>query len=1078
MDMQEYKNARSQLTEWLKRQLEGPATTTTNGDLIGISPLDRYPVGVLYPIDKSGDGLDPACEDTDDITVNKAAEEGEDEIFVKRRYVPPSSIGFSFFVANSDWQLQIIAQASRYKLSNDLSIDDQGKIRKNGKFAATKEHHFTREVLGGDEYALTVHREGEYPIFPMKVNQDTEYLGSISVLEFAHEDGKIVTVSMVNKQTIHSIQAQDPTTSNDYWQKVFKSLFEIQLDCYIDKGRIGEYPDVSYQDLSQEYQELHLQYQHKKVYAIGHGAAVDWTVQEGIVQRIYSDFLPTYEVPNITAAIDIESEFNILSLENLSLIKDHRESICKILTDFVDGYVAWINKQTTNVHSFEEPKKRVGLDIIERMHIAEQRMRQGIVLLRNDDYVCESFGLANKAMMQQMQQSGFEIPEWRPFQLAFFLLSLASCVDENDRHREEVDLIWFPTGGGKTEAYLAVAAFVIFWRRLKFSASSGGTVSFMRYTLRLLTTQQFMRACRLICAMELMRRSDSRLGSEEISIGLWVGSSSSPNNLNQAQDIVDKIKSGKQDEISKFVITACPWCQAPFTAIDDNVKITSHSFSFYCTNPRCDYGKHSISLPCHVVDEVLYERPPTLLVGTLDKFAMLAWNENTQAFFGKHGNRPPELIIQDELHLISSALGSIAGIYEAAISTVIEQKNIYPKYIASTATIKEARSQVNKLFARQPAIFPPAGISSDDSYFAKVVSLEQEPGRLYLGYLAPMLSRQKNLAPLAAALLMAPIVLFSESSDAEALLDAWWTMLVYHGSLKGVGNSHNSFNILVKDFCQRLMNEYLQNQGIDPKQAEQDPTYRLMQSRLQLTIAQLTSNSTAQQNETTFSRLALKRDNSEAIDIALATNMVSVGLDVSRMALMVINGQPITTAEYIQASSRVGRSKVPGLVIANYYRDQSRSLSHYENFKAYHQSFYRHVEPTSVTPYTFQARKRALHAGLVIALRHSIQSLANNNGAGAFNKEDTHTQSVIQAYTRRCVQADPERQADIEANMEQLVNEWHYFVETPSINQKCYQAKDKTKDSLLYHHGKPRNGEWATLNSMRNVENTGLVKLI
>lgn len=1096
MNKQNYTKSRLRVTDWLRSQLIGPATDINNGDLSGISPLSRYPIGVLYPIDASGEGIDPACEDNDDVTLGKSSEEDNEEVFVKRRYVPPSSVGFSFFVANSDWQLQIDASASRYQLADHLQLNADGQIRKEGKYASTEDWAFNREQLGGDGHTVTIDHEGEYPVFFVNEAGGVKPLAFINVLEYDHDSGKIITISLVNKQVIDDANAGDY-----YWQRAFKSLFEVTLDCYIEQGVIGEYPDISYQDLSLEYQELHLQYQHKKVYAIGHGAAVDWKIADKVnddiksstikdnevnnsiaAAHIYTDFMPTYEVPIVTADIAINADFDVLLLKNLINIQDNRLQICGALDEFIDGYQQWINTQRADVDKFDDTRRQVGTGIIERMDVAKSRMRQGVHLLKNDSVVAEAFGLANQAMREQMIQSGDDVPKWRPFQLAFVLLSLASCIDETDDYRQELDLIWFPTGGGKTEAYLAVAAFVILWRRLSFSAvAAGGTVSMMRYTLRLLTTQQFMRACRLICALELLRLDYPRLGEERISIGLWVGSNSSPNTLRQAQDIVNKIQGGKREEMSQFVLTSCPWCQSSFDNVAKNIKISFKSFDFHCSNLQCAFGAQNIALPCQVVDEVLYVKPPTLLVGTLDKFAMLAWKPETQSFFGRHGNRPPELIIQDELHLISSALGSIAGIYEAAISTVIEQKLVGPKYIASTATIKEANTQVKKLFAQQPAIFPPVGISSEDSYFAKTVALDEQPGRLYLGYLAPMLSRQRNLAPLAAALLIAPLLLFSKDADAEVLLDAWWSMLVYHGSLKGVGNSHNSFNILVKEHYERLMQEYQQQKGLDNEQIEQDDVWQLMKKRLpsRLNIAQLTSNSTAQQNETTFSRLKFERTNPDSIDVALATNMVSVGLDVSRMSLMVVNGQPITTAEYIQASSRVGRSHVPGIVITNYYRDQSRSLSHYENFRAYHQSFYRYVEPTSVTPYTYQARKRALHAGLVIVLRHSIPFMLVDNDARNFDKNDVHIQAVIQAFINRCSNADPERRQEIEAHVKQIVNEWHQIVATDIDNSVCYSAlDDRSKQSLLYRHGQSERGQWATLQSMRNVENTGLMKLL
>ena len=144
------------------------------------------------------------------------------------------------------------------------------------------------------------------------------------------------------------------------------------------------------------------------------------------------------------------------------------------------------------------------------------------------------------------------------------------------------------------------------------------------------------------------------------------------------------------------------------------------------------------------------------------------------------------------------------------------------------------------------------------------------------------------------------------------------------------------------------------------------------------------------------------------LDAVLATNMVSVGLDVARLAVMVVNGQPLTTAEYIQATSRVGRADVPGLVVCNYYRHQARSLSHYESFRPYHESFYRFVEPSSVTPYTYQVRSRALHAAFVIAIRHACADMQSNGAAGNFNREAPEVRDVIEWFKQRCASATAE----------------------------------------------------------------------
>ncbi len=469
------------------------------------------------------------------------------------------------------------------------------------------------------------------------------------------------------------------------------------------------------------------------------------------------------------------------------------------------------------------------------------------------------------------------------------------------------------------------------------------------------------------------------------------------------------------------------------------------------------------------MDDALYVDPPTFLIATIDKFARLAWEERTNSFFGMNINRPPELIIQDELHLISGALGSVAGIYEAALDTVLIHQGIRPKYIASTATIRMAQEQVRRLYGKSVAIFPPPGLNCDDSFFAKTIPLDLRPGRMYLGYLAPSLNRQQCMAPLAAALLAAPQILFGEGQvDQQILLEAWWTLVIYHGSLKGVGNSHNLFNVDVGNYFKRLVQE-AKTQGIlvdrNPRQ-----------------VAQLTSVSTAEENARVFARLELSRENDQCLDAALATNMISVGLDVARLALMIINGQPLTTAEYIQASSRVGRSEVPGMVFANYYRDQARSLSHYENFRPYHESFYRFVEPTSITPYTFQSRRRALHAALVIALRHGCPHLLANNQAASFDPENPLTRQVIETLTRRCSQADKERGPEIKRHIERLVQEWKGQADhCRSVKRQLdYTAPQKINNTnrLLHNHDDKIKGLWPTLQSMRNVENIALLKQV
>ncbi len=614
----------------------------------------------------------------------------------------------------------------------------------------------------------------------------------------------------------------------------------------------------------------------------------------------------------------------------------------------------------------------------------------------------------------------------------------------------------------------------------------------MRYTLRLLTSQQFLRASKVVCALELIRQGKvDSFGREPFSIGLWVGSASSPNTFSQVSKILE------EKQYSKLVLSACPWCNAKFT--ERNYISTQNSFHFTCHNNSCDFGEIKDNIiPCNVVDVALYSQPPSLLIATVDKFARLAWEERAGSFFGREGNRPPELIIQDELHLISSALGSIVGLYEVAIETVLVARGMRAKYIASTATIKNAQKQVQTLFAKEMAIFPPSGLRYDDSYFAKTVPLEKKAGRMYVGYLAPLLDRQHCLEPLAGVLLSNPIHLFK---DDEEYMDKWWTQIVYHGSLKGVGNSRTLYQSGIKSYLTKFTIEsmkkeidehypnFLDNKNLkgfdDFKKIDNPKVKAIVDKYLPLRdidVRTLTSNQTAQENAEIFEALGKDKDDSSSIDVALATNMISVGLDVSRLALMIINGQPLTTAEYIQASSRVGRGETPGLVFVNYYKTQARSLSHYENFRSYHDSFYRFVEPSSLTPFTFQARSRALHSALVIAMRHSNIGLLENDKSGEFNIESEVVKKVIKGMKIRCKLAIGKNRETIQKvnnHIDKLLREWESEVQYCKKNKikLVYNSNDRGVNNLICNF-EEKNGLWQTLQSMRNVESSALVKLL
>ena len=1068
---------RDRLYAWLRRCLIDDGESLT-----GIKPLDRYQTGILFPVVRGEFGLDPGGEEADagSAAVDDEGDAADSEQQAqgasprKRRFVPPSSVGFSFFVAGDQVRLQLIPRALGYVPGDER--DERGQFR--GEY-------WSPALLGGDSEGLNLAAPTSQRVHTHR-ELVFEEQAELLVLWRPLEGGWLITASLSNTQSLEPNEdgRQDAKERNE------KALFDVGLECVIDAGEVGPYPGVSYEQLNDEEQELELQYRAHRVYAIGHGAAVDWELREGRVHSIRTEFLPRVEVLAVSAEVGGAGQ-EALSLAWLAGMEDDVGGRCDALERFISGYERWVTGVQGQMEQFAGARQNAATRIHNRMTVAVRRMRQGARLLRDDALAVRALALANEAMLNQMTQTdraAGRVPRqdyrWRPFQLAFLLLTLEPTVNEHSDGRDLLDLIWFPTGGGKTEAYLGLMAFLICWRRMKFGATGGGTAVLMRYTLRLLTKDQFRRASRLICALDLLRRQDARLGTEPVTLGLWVGAASSPNTFKKAKELVDEAVDADARPPSLLVIDACPWCGAAFD-VQDNYDAGAKHFHFNCTNPECDFGQESPGrLPCNVVDAALYESPPTLLLATIDKFARLAWEERAGAFFGVTGNRPPELVIQDELHLIASALGSVAGLYEAGVETVLAMRGVTPKYIASTATIRMADDQVRRLYGREAAIFPPPGLDADDSYFARTVPLSEKPGRLYVGYLAPARDRAHCLAPLAGALLAAPEALFSDQEDSEALLDAWWTMLMYHGSLKGVGISRNALQD-IETFMARFQAEEADRRkraGDDTEAGRATAPAWARVQQLAERVTQLTSHMSADENAATFDRLRHPHTHPKALDLVLATNMVSVGLDVARLAVMVINGQPLTTAEYIQASSRVGRAKVPGLVVANYYRDQARSLSHYESFRAYHESFYRYVEPTSVTPYTYQARMRALHAALVIAMRLGNGRLADSTAAGDFDPSEPGTAKIIEELKLRCRRADKDRGDDTARHLDDLARQWADAAQRArtQLERLVYSGRDNDqKDQrLLYTHDAHIQGLWPTLNNMRNVENTSIVKIL
>ncbi|QWD22488.1 hypothetical protein G6688_05070 [Polynucleobacter paneuropaeus] len=865
-------------------------------------------------------------------------------------------------------------------------------------------------------------------------------------------------------------------------------------------------------------------YRKDRTFAIGHGCSSDWiTGRPESVNEVWTDYLPVFETPSVSADLAVkidDQDFNLqVSMRKLSGIEsnDGLEDIALLISAYSD----WIEKQINESKSLSGIHLETAKILIDRCKECLRRITEGYDLISSSDstnaHIKKAFQLANHAMLisQVLSQnnkerepsfnqldaiSGWSIqyPDlgdliknsprgyWRPFQIAFLLMSLKGIVDDSSPDRETVDLIWFPTGGGKTEAYLGLTAFTLFYKALIGETCSGATV-LMRYTLRLLTAQQFERAAILICAMEYLRDSISELiDTKPFSIGLWVGKQSTPNKRDEGRQLLRQLGRNPNAE-NPFVLLKCPWCGAHFgrtsTGSRRNVVFgyvdTGKTVVYRCPDEQCHFGgdpskKSNVkNLPISVIDEDLFESPPSLLIGTVDKFALLAWQPKARAFFGigEDGKRPvssTSLVIQDELHLISGPLGSMVGAYETVIEDLCTSDGmIKPKIIASTATISRASDQIKALYGRSDSfLFPPSGVESYDSFF----SVEKEgPGRLYIGILPTGYGSLQTAQVRCFSSILQNVTLLGDEAE---FIDPWWTLLIFYNSIRELGGAATLF---LSDIRERLR-AILVRKGIPYSKIRKIPngveelTSRIRNDEIPKLLSLL------QKDLKTIDPKTSRVTPIDVVDVCLASNIIEVGVDVSRLSLMALVGQPKTTSQYIQVSSRVGRDlKKPGMVMMLYGQSKPRDRSHYEKFRTYHQKLYAQVEPTSVTPFSPPSVDRALH-GILVSL---VRQRGREGYEGASPKylfDEDHRQlinEITSSVIDRVQCVSPEEAENVRQTILKRFEQWKMWDPIDYGDPKNTSLPEHP--TLMHMAGVeiPQNWDeksWPTMSSMRNVD--------
>ncbi|MFR9757455.1 DISARM system helicase DrmA [Streptomyces sp. TR06-5] len=1188
---------RDDLVSYIGRDLLGPWDGETETLGRGSSgPRDRYLVGMLGPR--------PSAESTTQIT-RAAAQTGHgesggdgqgDDAQPAETLTPQaaghiwaSSMGMSFTVPASVGTLTTMAGWGRYRQIEEIT--EEGATRRV----------WSREPCGKSvDIDVTGTGRRSVPLDPAGVTLEIEVRERPTA---GVERLRVVELSLVNR-------LEDSREERDAnW------LFQARLDvtAFPDDQAAVFRPvddplDASAADrihADPEERRLDLLYRDSLSHAKGRNVAVHAHVRPGErnAHRLTTTWLPEYDV-RPTAAPSPEKQPLLAGLE-LGMdelaevsVPSRREELASLLAPLADGYGTWLSQQQAAADRLALPqalRASAGGAVEQAMEMCD-RITLGIDALVADERALEAFRFANRAMALQRRNTAiaslrsgrendpFSYGEahaevygrgkagasWRPFQLAFILLNIASLTRPGHPHRGTgrealVDLLFFPTGGGKTEAYLGLAAYTFALRRLQGTLGTGadarsgeaGVGVLMRYTLRLLTAQQFQRAAALVSACEVLRReafaTDPRWGATPFRIGLWVGTAVSPNWYGEARDQIAEAKESASDKHARVLqVLTCPWCGTGLAAHSSmDYDDARRRVILYCPRgegeDRCPFSRREApgeGVPVLTVDEEIYRLAPSLLIATVDKLAQLPWNGYAGLLFGRvtdlcprHGYRhedldgqigcgvrhhakgtlpktasqpvtrlrPPDLIIQDELHLISGALGTTVGLFESAVDQLCTwpytdghgvRHETGPKIVASTATTKRAAEQVRGVFGRKVAIFPPQVLDAGDTFFSRQTDLSRDnPGRRYLGICAHGTRLKAAEIRVAEILLLAGQQLFDQYGAAA---DPYMTLVGYFnatrelagmrrymdddittrvrtaGSRRGKDTLANrivtrSGMLGIQELTSRISSADIGN-ALRRLEIPFDPERDTSKRRKALIDEYRTAK--AEKREP---RAFMRRTERQAVDVVLATSMLQVGIDVSRFGLMLVVGQPKNTAEYIQASSRVGRdAKRPGLVVTLYNWSRPRDLAHFEDFEHYHATFYRQVEALSVTPFTRRALDRGTAATYIAALRHAASEHSRNLDAHDLDLDSELVASVERRLLDRAESVGRQRAREyLQERIDRLKDTWRERRDKSNavVGYRRERRKDVVVDGLLHRADGTAWSELTVPMSMRETEN-------
>ena len=1165
-------SARAGLLEILRRELLGPAEGDT--EVLTTQPSQRYLLGRIAPTrlqnaaetpaaetSEDGEGIDPldaaastgvpvtgSEEDTLSATVDEDPGEDTDDEPVRRGLMIPASMGLRFQVPADLDALNVHISWGTYEPTGAGAATGQASADTGTHYQRVPHTHSLRLTPA----ALTPGR-----------TEDRILDGDVTLRIDSHLD------EPAGRYLIELALCNDRTTPRRIPTEAW--MFQTRID--VDAGGRAVFlpvhdptlppaPGTAVRpDPGSEEARLELQYRDRLEFAVGRTCSADWSLPPTLpgnevprrAVQVRTTWIPTVETPQTTAADVPGALLDMRALAAAAAAPNGSDALRDALDPIVSAYSTWLDEQAAAAADLPDHLRGTAEEALAEARQVRSQLTEGLAHLTADApdgaEARRCFGFMNRVMADQRVHSQIaaaravdaevrveeaearvlarDYPHhWRVFQLAFILMQLPALADPAAERRAgalaTVELLFFPTGGGKTEAYLGLAAYAFAIRRRQglldtpdgpIDGRAGVTV-LMRYTLRLLTSQQFQRATTLVCAAELARREDpATWGEEPFRIGLWVGTAVSPKRVSEAAEELKRLRerggaggrgSGAGHRFSALQLGHCPWCGRPLTPADVTVRDVAGMAERVVVRCPDELGECPFSdgdgnvvpdgLPVLTTDEEIYRLAPAFVIATVDKLARLAREGHAATLFGHvarhcgrhayvpgldHRNssdyagctladngrhrakgslpaatvrpatrlRPPDLIIQDELHLITGALGTTVGLFEAAVETMCawtapDGRPAAPLLVASSATVCKAADQVQLLYGRDVTIFPPQVLDASDTFFSRAVPIDAaHPGRLYVG-LSTTGVRLTAAEIQTTQTLMAGAQLLLDRVGAPA--DPYMTLVGYFSATRELAGMAR----YVQDDIQTGLAKPGRDSRLPRRRGTDFGALHLGELTSRVSSADITAtldrmgltfdpdvDSTAARDAAmaaTRAGKSVQRREAAAkpYDVVLATSMLQVGVDVPRLGLMLVVGQPKNTAEYIQATSRVGRdANRPGLVVTLGNWARPRDLAHYEQFRHFHETFYARVEPLSVTPFSVTAVDRGLDGALVAAARvtqaGTREGLNPEHDAGNASTQRETLTKLASALTDRVTAAGGEDAARYTASrLEARLSEW------------------------------------------------------